>query len=157
MKWRLILAVVNAIYAIAWRSLKTRFELVTSRYRFCVHNCEDQSSFHFISAVHIWFISYTLYSLSILSPEHHWPTTNVSGFIALLVKAWRRCRAVTGSSTVEVLFFVFFFFFVFFRLPNAIVWIPPTNARINCSAVQISFISYAPISKRVKLTLRITL
>ena len=107
----MIVAVVNAIYAIAWRSLwNWVFEPMTSRYRYCVRNCEDQSSFHFISTVHIWFISYIHYSLSILSPEHHWPAPNVSGFIALLIKAWRRCRAVTGSSTVEVLFFLLFFF-----------------------------------------------
>ena len=29
----------------------------------CVHNCEDQPSFDFISAVHIWFISYTSFKL----------------------------------------------------------------------------------------------
>ena len=28
----------------------------------CVHNCEDHSSFDFISAVHIWFISCTSFS-----------------------------------------------------------------------------------------------
>ena len=28
----------------------------------CVHNCEDQPSFDFISAVHIWFISYTSFT-----------------------------------------------------------------------------------------------
>ena len=28
----------------------------------CDHNCEDHSSFDFISAVHIWFISYALFT-----------------------------------------------------------------------------------------------
>ena len=30
----------------------------------CVHNCEDHSSFDFISAVHIWFISYTSFTIT---------------------------------------------------------------------------------------------
>ena len=31
----------------------------------CVHNCEDQPSFDFISAVHIWFISYTSFTFNV--------------------------------------------------------------------------------------------
>ena len=39
-----------------------------------------------------------------LTRAHKWPTSNVSGFIAQLVKASNRCREVTGSNSVEVLF-----------------------------------------------------
>ena len=39
------------------------------------------------------------------SVTHKWPTPNVSGFIALLVRASHRNREVTGSNPVEVLNF----------------------------------------------------
>ena len=39
-----------------------------------------------------------------LTIAHKLPTSNVSGFIAQLVRASNRCREVTGSNPVEVLF-----------------------------------------------------
>ena len=63
--------------------------------------------FHFISAVHIWFISYIInthfFDGNIWT--HNWPATNVSGFIAQLVEHRTGNREVTGSKPVEVLNF----------------------------------------------------
>ena len=44
--------------------------------------------FHFISAVHIWFISYTINTHFFYGNiwTHNWPAPNVSGFIAQLVE-----------------------------------------------------------------------
>ena len=44
--------------------------------------------FHFISAVHIWFISYIINTHFFHGNiwTHNWPATNVSGFIAQLVE-----------------------------------------------------------------------
>ena len=91
----------------------------------CDHNCEDHSSFDFISAVHIWFISYASFT-SFLSREHvnpkltcsqrHWLHSSVG-------RASHRYREVTGSSPVEVLNF-------FFRLLYTIVKIAIITARI---------------------------
>ena len=69
-KWneKMIVA-VNAIYVIAERS-------------------HSFLHFHFISAVHIWFISYiinTHFFHGNIWP-HNWPAPNVSGFIAQLVE-----------------------------------------------------------------------
>ena len=76
----------------------------------CVHNCEDHStSFDFISAVLIWFISYTSITFSHLLHRniwtHNWPAPNISGFIAQFVGASLRYREVEGSNSVEVLNF----------------------------------------------------
>ena len=61
--------------------------------------------FHFISAVHIWFISYIInthfFHRNIWT--HNWPAPNVSGFIAQLVEHRTGNREVTGSNPVEVL------------------------------------------------------
>ena len=62
----------------------------------------------FISAVHIWFISYTIHHWFIphgTIRAHKWPAPNASGFIAQLVRASHRNREVTGSNPVEVLNF----------------------------------------------------
>ena len=63
--------------------------------------------FHFISAVHIWFISYIInthfFDGNIWT--HNWPAPNVSGFIAQLVEHRTGNREVTGSKPVEVLNF----------------------------------------------------
>ena len=78
-----------------------------------VHNCEDHStSFDFISAVLIWFISYTSITSSHLLHRniwtHNWPAPTMSGFIAQLVGASHRYRLVEGSNPVEVLNFLRF-------------------------------------------------
>ena len=72
----------------------------------CVHNCEDHSSFDFISAVLLKFISYTSITF-ILSLEHKktW-LTSFSGSKAQLVWASHRYREVTGSNPVQVLNFL---------------------------------------------------
>ena len=62
--------------------------------------------FHVISAVHIWHISYiinTLFHGNIWT--HNLPASNISGFIAQLVRASHRYREVTGSNPIEVLNF----------------------------------------------------
>ena len=63
--------------------------------------------FHFISTVHIWFISYIInthfFHRNIWT--HNWPASNVSGFIAQLVEHHTSNREVTGSNPVEVLNF----------------------------------------------------
>ena len=63
--------------------------------------------FHFISGVHIWFISYIINTHFFHGNiwTHNWPAPNVSGFIAQLVRASHRYREVTGSNPVEVLNF----------------------------------------------------
>ena len=73
-KWRIILAVVNAIYVVLIRYI-------------------SYTSFTFISFTgdYIW--------------THDWPTPNISGVTALLVRASHRYREVTGSNPVEVLIF----------------------------------------------------
>ena len=65
------------------------------------------SSFHFVSAVHIWFISYIINTHFFHGNiwTHNWPAPNVSGFIAQLVEHRTGNREVTGSNPVEVLDF----------------------------------------------------
>ena len=73
----------------------------------CDHNCEDHSSFDFISAVHIWFISYASFT-SYLSREHMNPKLACSQrqwLHSSVGRASHRYREVTGSSPVEVLNF----------------------------------------------------
>ena len=70
------------------------------------------------------------------SRAHKWPTSNVSGFIAQLVKASNRCREVTGSNPVEVLFAIakittFFAGFVIYYT----FW----TKRQNCKAIYSMF------------------
>ena len=63
--------------------------------------------FHFISTVHIWFISYIINTHFFHGNiwTHNWPAPNVSGFIAQLVEHRTSNREVTGSNPVEVLNF----------------------------------------------------
>ena len=65
--------------------------------------------FHFISAVHIWFISYIINTHFFHGNiwTHNWPAPNISGFIAQLVEHRTGNRVVTGSNLVEVLNFFF--------------------------------------------------
>ena len=68
--------------------------------------------FHFISAVHIWFISYIIITHFFHGNiwTHNWPAPNVSGFIAQLVEHRTGNCEVTGSNPVEVLIFFSGFF-----------------------------------------------
>ena len=63
--------------------------------------------FHFISANHIWFISYIINTHFFHGNiwTHNWPAPSVSGFIAQLVEHGISNREVTGSNPVEVLNF----------------------------------------------------
>ena len=74
----MILAVTNAIFAIAYGTLK---------------NTGLQQSFHHS------FIPHGLIR------THKWPAPNVSGFTAQLVRASHRYHEITGSNPVEVLIF----------------------------------------------------
>ena len=107
----------------AWKKFRTStgFEPVTSRYRCdalgfkprwspefffrllyaialnCVHNCEDHPSLDFITAVHIWFISYT--SLCLL-------TVLYTGFGGFYVRFWKQlwtaaCYCQTLGATLQ--------------------------------------------------------
>ena len=78
----------------------------------CNHNCEDHSSFDFISAVHIWFISYAsftyisftgTYEPKLTCSQRQWLHSSVG-------RASHRYREVTGSSPLEVLNFFSGFF-----------------------------------------------
>ena len=62
--------------------------------------------FHFISEVHIWFISYIINTHFFHGNiwTYNWPASNVSGLIAQLVEHRIGNREVTGSNPVEVLF-----------------------------------------------------
>ena len=55
--------------------------------RKCI-NCVHCDHFHFISAVHMWFISYIINTHFFHGNiwTHNWPAPNVSGFIAQLVE-----------------------------------------------------------------------
>ena len=77
----------------------------------CVHNCDDHSLLDFKSAAQYMkhFIYHFTSILHGLIRTHKWPTPNVSGFIAQLVRASHRCREVTGSNPVEVLTFSGFY------------------------------------------------
>ena len=59
---------------------------------------------HFISAVHIWFISYIIntqfFHGNISNHNWSWPAPNVRDFIAQLVEHRTKNREVTGSSPV---------------------------------------------------------
>ena len=91
----------------------------------CDHNCEDHSSFDFISAVHIWFISYASFTLHIFHGNiwtQNWPAPNVSGFIAQLVER----RTGIARSRVQAPLKSW----IFFRLLYAIVKIAIITARI---------------------------
>ena len=83
------------------------------------HNCEDHSSFDFISAVHIWFISYASFTYIW---TQNWPAPNVSGFIAQLVER----RTGIARSRVQAPLKSW----IFFRLLYAIVKIAIITARI---------------------------
>ena len=65
--------------------------------------------FHFISAVHIWFISYIINTHFFHGNiwTHNSPAPNVSGFIAQLVEHRTGIREVTGSNPVEALNYFF--------------------------------------------------
>ena len=56
-----------------------------------------------------WYMSYFIYHFTSiphgLIRTHKWPAPNVSGFIALLVRASHQYREVTRSNPVEVLTF----------------------------------------------------
>ena len=102
----------------------------------CDHNCEDHSSFDFISAVHIWFISYASFNIW----TQNWPAPNVSGFIAQLVER----RTGIARSQVQAMLKSWIFFQASLRNCK--------NCDHNCedhssfdfiSAVHIWFISYA--------------
>ena len=65
--------------------------------------------FHFISTVHIWFIS-SISNTHFFHGNiwtHNWPAPHVSGFTAQLVEHRTGNREVTGSNPVEVLNFFF--------------------------------------------------
>ena len=70
---------------------------------------------NFISAVHIWFISYIINTHFFHGNiwTHNWPAPKVSGFIAQLVEHRTGNREVTGSNLVEVLNFFLFFRFLY--------------------------------------------
>ena len=55
-----------------WEQVNCGFQASLRNCKNCDHNCEDRSSFDFISAVHIW--------------SHNLPAPNVSVFIAQLVE-----------------------------------------------------------------------
>ena len=82
----------------AWK--KTQLHKLRWRRRSFLH-------FHFISAVHIWCISYIINTHFFHGNiwTHNWPAPNVSGFIAQLVEHRTGNREVTGSNPVEVLNF----------------------------------------------------
>ena len=102
----------NLTQSDTWRQIQLRkcilfFQASVRNCKNCVHN-EDHSLFDF----HIRDSMYNIIHISFhhlstphgLTRAHKWPTSNVSGFIAQLVRASNRCREVTGSKPIEVLF-----------------------------------------------------
>ena len=69
------------------------------------HNWTYMFNFHFISAVHIGFISYVINTHFFHGNirTHNWPAPNVSGFIVQFVEHCTGNREVTGSNPIEVL------------------------------------------------------
>ena len=84
----------------------------------CVHCGRSFLHFHFISAVHIWLISYIINTHFFHGNiwTHNWPAPNVSGFIAQLVEHRTGNREVTSSNPVEVLNFFSGFFTQFMKI-----------------------------------------
>ena len=77
----------------------------------CLYNCDDHRLLDFKSAVQYMkhFIYHSTFILHGLIRTHKWPASNVSGFVAQLVRASRRQREVTSLNPVEVLTFSGFF------------------------------------------------
>ena len=75
----------------------------------------NEISFHFISAVHIWFISYIINTHFFHGNiwTHNWPAPNVSGFIAQLVE--HRTGIARSRVQTPLKSWIFFFFFFFFQ------------------------------------------
>ena len=69
------------LYQLSYEAFFTQLHKLLSLRRSFLH-------FHFISAVHIWFISYIINTHFFHGNiwTHNWPAPNVSGFIAQLVK-----------------------------------------------------------------------
>ena len=88
---------VNAVYAIF-----TQLHKLRSLRRSFLH-------FHFISAVHIWFISYIINTLFFHGNlwTHNWPAPNVSGFIAQLVE--HRIGIARSRAQTPLKSWIFFF------------------------------------------------
>ena len=100
--------------------------------QYCGHNCEDHSLLDFTSAVQ--YMKYFIYNFTFIPHgliwTHKWPASNVSGFIAQLVRVSYRNREVfrfnilqleskdtdmtisergTWNKTIELHIYVFFF------------------------------------------------
>ena len=92
---------MNAVYAIF-----TQLHKLRSLRRSFLH-------FHFISAVHIWFISYIINTLFFHGDiwTHNWPAPQRQWLHSSVGRASHRYREVTGSNPVEVLNFFFSGFF----------------------------------------------
>ena len=110
-------------YMFLWTWRCTTFKTIPSNLCNCVKKPEKNSGLHcddhwlslrslrrsflhfnFISAVHIWFISYVINTHFFHGNiwTHNWPAPNVNGFIAQLVEHRTGNRGVTGSNPVEV-------------------------------------------------------
>ena len=104
-----------------------------------VHNCEDHLSLDFISAVQIWFISYTSFAFISFTGTYEPTIDLLPTSFWQLVRASHRYHKVTGSNPIEVL--------NFFQasLCNCINCIHNCKDHLSLdfiSTVQIWFISY---------------
>ena len=116
--------------------------------------------FHFISAVHIWFISYIINTHFFHGKiwTNNWPAPNANGFIAKLVEHRTGNREVTGSNLVEVLKFfqaslgncincVYDHFFIFTSFPQ--LWSFPAPPRGGGGGVNVCLACAAGLSESI--------
>ena len=93
-----------------WKKFRTStgFEPVISRLPVRLHKLRSLRPsflhFHFISAVHIWFISYIINTHFFHGNiwTHNWAAPNVSGFIAQMVEHRKSNREVTEIGRAHV-------------------------------------------------------
>ena len=131
---------INTTFCVGWyrkRSTRKRRWMMHMKY-------EDHSSFDFISAVHIWFLSYASFIYISFTGTYEPKIDllpNVSGFIAQLVE--RRTGIARSRVQAPLKFWIFFFQASLRNCKNC-----DHNCEDHCSfdfisAVHIWFLSYA--------------
>ena len=106
--WARDLAIIGAmLYQMNYEATDVGSRSIVGSYALHKLRSLRRSFLHFISAVHIWFISYIINNHFFHGNvwTHNWPAPNVSDFIAQLVEHRTGNREVTGSNPVEVLNF----------------------------------------------------
>ena len=133
-----MIVAVNAIYAIALRSLKRiqDFNRVWNRELAMPVRCSTNWAMKPLTLgvgqlwVHIWFLSFIINTHFFHGNiwTHNWPAPNVSGFLAQLVEHRTGIARTRVQTPLKSWFFCFFF-----RLLYGIAWIAFTATIISFS------------------------